>query len=197
MPSSNKCPLVRHRNGAIFSAFTVLIVALVCAGVLAGTYYGLAGAFTASDAALDEAKGGAQRKALFPEAGSFESMAAPAVDGLNSAYRADTGEWVFDVTSSQGYHGDVELMVGINADGTVAGLQVVAEDETDGIGTNAFTDEYFGGFAGVASAGELTVEEAGTGQTHVDAVSGATFTSRAVVDCLNIAFAAFAQMGGN
>ena len=193
MPSSNKCPLVRHRNGAIFSAFTVLIVALVCAGVLAGTHYGLAGAFTASDAALDEAKGGAQRKALFPEAGSFESMAAPAVDGLNSVYRADTGEWVFDVTSSQGYHGDVELMVGINADGTVAGLQVVAEDETDGIGTNAFTDEYFG----VAAAGELTVEEAGTGQTHVDAVSGATFTSRAVVDCLNIAFAAFAQMGGN
>lgn len=197
MPSSNKCPLVRHRNGAIFSAFTVLIVALVCAGVLAGTHYGLADAFSASDAALDEAKGGAQRKALFPDAGSFESMAAPAVDGLNSVYRADTGEWVFDVTSSQGYHGDVELMVGINADGTVAGLQVVAEDETDGIGTNAFTDEYFGGFAGFGAAGELTVEEAGAGQTHVDAVSGATFTSRAVVDCLNIAFAAFAQMGGN
>lgn len=197
MPSSNKCPLVRHRNGAIFSAFAVLIVALVCAGVLAGTHYGLADAFSASDAALDEAKGGAQRKALFPEAGSFESMSAPAVDGLNSVYRADTGEWVFDVTSSQGYHGDVELMVGINADGTVAGLQVVGEDETDGIGTNAFTDEYFGGFAGLDAAGELTVEEAGAGQTHVDAVSGATFTSRAVVDCLNIAFAAFAQMGGN
>lgn len=197
MPSSNKCPMARHRNGAIFSAFTVLIVALVCAGVLAGAHCGLTDAFTASDAALDEAKGGAQRKALFPEAGSFEAQSAPAVEGLNSVYRADTGEWVFDVTSSQGYHGDVELMVGINADGTVAGLQVVAEDETDGIGTNAFTEEYFGGFAGAAAAGELTVDEAGAGQTHVDAVSGATFTSRAVVDCLNIAFAAYAQMGGN
>ena len=87
-------------------------------------------------------------------------------------------------------------MVGINADGTVAGLQVVAEDETDGIGTNAFTEEYFGGFAGATDPGaELTVDEAGAGQTHVDAVSGATFTSRAVVDCLNIAFAAYAQMG--
>lgn len=75
--------------------------------------------------------------------------------------------------------------------------QVVAEDETDGIGTNAFTEEYFGGFAGAPAAGELTVDEAGAGQTHVDAVSGATFTSRAVVDCLNIAFAAYAQMGGN
>ena len=97
----------------------------------------------------------------------------------------------------RGYHGDVELMIGINADGTVAGIQVVAEDETGGIGTNALTEEYFGGFAGSPAAGELTVDEAGAGQTHVDAVSGATFTSRAVVDCLNIAFAAYAQMGGN
>ena len=82
-------------------------------------------------------------------------------------YKADTGAWVFDVTSAQGYHGDVELMVGINADGTVAGIQVVAEDETDCIGTNALTEEYFGGFAGSPAAGELTVDEAGAGQTHV------------------------------
>lgn len=197
MPSSNKCPMARRRNGAIFSSCVVLLVALLCAGVTAGVYYGLGDAFAASDAALDEAKGGAQRKLLFPDATSFEAQSAPAVEGLNSVYKADTGAWVFDVTSAQGYHGDVELMVGINADGTVAGLQVVAEDETDGIGTNALTEEYFGGFAGTAAAGELTVEEAGAGQTHVDAVSGATFTSRAVVDCLNIAFAAYAQMGGN
>ena len=179
MPSSNKCPMVRRRNGAIFSAFAVLVVALLCAGVTAGVHHGLAGAFEQSDLALDEAKGGAQRKLLFPDATSFESQSAPAVEGLNSVYKADTGAWVFDVTSAQGYHGDVELMVGINADGTVAGIQVVAEDETDGIGTNALTEEYFGGFAGSPAAGELTVDEAGAGQTHVDAVSGATFTSRA------------------
>ena len=182
MPSSNKCPMARRRNGAIFSACVVLLVALLCAGVTAGVHYGLGDAFAASDAALDEAKGGAQRKLLFPDATSFEAQSAPAVEGLNSVYKADTGAWVFDVTSAQGYHGDVELMVGINADGT---------------GTNALTEEYFGGFAGTAAAGELTVDEAGAGQTHVDAVSGATFTSRAVVDCLNIAFAAYAQMGGN
>lgn len=197
MPSSKQSWMARHRDGAIFSGFAVLLVALACAGVTAGVHYGLGDAFAASDLALDEAKGGAQRKLLFPDASSFEAQSAPAIEGLNSVYRADTGAWVFDVTSSQGYHGDVELMVGINSDGTVAGLQVVAEDETDGIGTNAFSEEYFGGFVGSAAGAELTVDEAGAGQTHVDAVSGATFTSRAVVDCLNIAFAAYAQMGGN
>ena len=60
MPSSNKCPMARRRNGAIFSAFAVLVVALLCAGVTAGVHHGLAGAFEQSDLALDEAKGGAK-----------------------------------------------------------------------------------------------------------------------------------------
>ena len=196
MPSSNSW-IARHKNGAFFSLVAMVLVAVVCTGVLAGVNYALKPAFAESDARLDEAKGGEQRKLLFPEAGSFEAKSAPAVEGLNSVYQANTGDWVFDVTSSQGYHGDVELMVGITADGKVAGLQVVAENETDGIGTNALTDEYFGGFANMEAAGTLTTDEAGSGQTHVDAVSGATFTSHAVVDCLNIAFEAYAQMGGN
>lgn len=196
MPSS-KSWLQRHRDGAVFSFFITVLTALVCTGVLAGVNYALRDSFTASDVALDEAKGGAQRRLLFPDATSFEEQTAPSIEGLNSVYRADTGEFVFDVTSSEGYAGDVQLMVGINADGTVAGLQVVASEETDGIGTNALSEEYFGGFVGSDAAGVLTVEDAGSGETHVDAVAGATFTSRAVVDCLNIAFEAFAQMGGN
>ena len=196
MPSC-KSWIACHKNGAFFSLVAIVLVAVVCTGVMAGVNYALKPAFAEADARLDEAKGGEQRKLLFPEAGSFTAITAPAVAGLNSAYKADTGEWVFDVTSSQGYHGDVELMVGITAEGKVAGLQVVAEDETDGIGTNALTDDYFGSFKDMAATGTLTTDEAGSGQTHVDAVSGATFTSHAVVDCLNIAFEAYAQMGGN
>ena len=196
MPSS-KSWIARHKNGAFFSLAVIVLVAVACTGVLAGVNYSLKPAFAEADARLDEAKGGEQRKLLFPEAGSFSPVAAPAIDGLNSAYKADTGEWVFDVTSPEGYHGDVELMVGITADGKVAGLQVVAEDETDGIGTKALSEDYFGSFKDMEAAGELTTDEAGSGQTHVDAVSGATFTSHAVVGCLNIAFEAYAQMGGN
>ena len=196
MPAS-KSWIARHKNGAFFSLVAIVLVAVVCTGVLAGVNYSLKPAFAEADARLDEAKGGEQRKLLFPDAKSFTSKTAPAVEGLNSVYQADTGEWVFDVTSSEGYHGDVELMVGITADGKVAGLQVVAEDETDGIGTNALSEDYFGSFKDMDAKGELTTDEAGSGQTHVDAVSGATFTSHAVVGCLNIAFEAYAQMGGN
>lgn len=194
MPSS-KSWIARHREGGIYSFVILLVAALVCGGVVAGANLAGRDAFAAADARLDEAKGGAQRALLFPDA-TFEQVSAPAIEGLNSVYRTDGGAWVFDV-SATGYHGDVELMVGIAADGTVAGIQIVAEDETDGIGTNALTEEYFGTFAGMPAAGALTLEDAGSDQTHVDGVSGATFTSNAVVGCLNIAFEAYAQLGGN
>ena len=145
---------------------------------------------------IDEAKGGAQRALLFPDAGSFTQVTAPSIEGLNSVYQTDAGDYVFDV-SATGYHGDVELMVGIASDGTVAGIQVVAEDETDGIGTNALTEDFFGTFTGLAATGTLTMEDPSSGETQVDGVSGATFTSNAVVADLNIAFEAYAALGGN
>lgn len=206
MPSSNptssagvKKPswIARHRNGSLYSFVTVLIAAVVCGGVLGFAYYqGQWGttAFADADARLDEAQGGAQRALLFPDAASFEKLDAPAIDGLNSAYRTDAGDYVFDVQSA-GYHGDVELMIGIASDGTVAGIQVVAENETDGIGTNALTDDFFGTFTGLAAEGSLSLD--GSEGTQVDGISGATFTSTAVVADLNIAFEAYAQLGGN
>ena len=87
-------------------------------------------------------------------------------------------------------------MVGITSAGKVAGIQVVAEDETDGIGTNALTEDYFGTFTDLDASGVLTVEEPASGETKVDGVSGATFTAKAIVADLNIAFEAYAQMGG-
>ena len=204
MPSSNETPqklswIARHRNGSLYAFVTVLIAAVVCGSVLGFAYYQgqwATTAFADADARLDEAQGGAQRALLFPDAASFEKLDAPAIDGLNSAYVTDAGDYVFDVQSA-GYHGDVELMIGIASDGTVAGIQIVSEDETDGIGTNALTEDYFGTFTGLAAEGTLTVEEPGSGETQVDGVSGATFTSTAVVTDLNIAFEAYAQLGGN
>ncbi len=202
MPSSNENQklswIARHRNGSLYTFVVVLVAAAVCGGVMSTAYFaGQWGstAFADADARLDEAQGGAQRALLFPEASSFTEVAAPSIEGLNSVYQADTGGYVFDVTST-GYAGDVELMIGISG-GAVTGIQVVAENETDGIGSNALTDDYFATFTDLSATGTLTVEEAGSGETHVDGVSGATFTSKAVVANLNIAFEAYAQLGGN
>ena len=206
MPSSNATPesgakklswIARHRNGSFYAFVTMLVAAVVCGGVMGFAYYqGQWGttAFADADARLDEAQGGAQRALLFPEAGSFEKLDIPSIDGLNSAYKTDAGDYVFDVQSA-GYGGDVELMIGIASDGTVAGIQVVSENETDGIGSNALTEDFFDTFSGTAAEGSLSLD--GSEGTQVDGISGATFTSAAVVEDLNIAFEAYAQLGGN
>ncbi|WP_302012063.1 FMN-binding protein [Collinsella tanakaei] len=193
MPSSNSW-LSRHRNGAFYTLALILVATLACGGVTAAVHWGMTDAFAEADAKLDESKGGAQRALLFPDA-TFEKVSAPAVEGLVSVYKTDSGDYVFDV-ASKGYHGDVEVMVGITSAGKVAGIQVVAEDETDGIGTNALTEDYFGTFTDLDASGVLTVEEPASGETKVDGVSGATFTAKAIVADLNIAFEAYAQMGG-
>ena len=75
----------------------------------------------------------------------------------------------------------------------MGGYAMAAVDEF----LDALTEDYFGTFTGLAAEGTLTVEEPGSGETQVDGVSGATFTSNAVVADLNIAFDAYAQLGGN
>ena len=70
MPSS-KSWIARHREGGIYSFVILLVAALVCGGVVAGANFAGRDAFAAADARLDEAKGGAQRALLFPDA-TFE-----------------------------------------------------------------------------------------------------------------------------
>lgn len=197
--SSSKTPetswIAKHRNGAWYTLILLLVVGVICGGVPAVAHYALTKPFKDSDVALEEAKVGAKRALIFPDAKSFEEVKATGIDGLNKAWKSDAGDYVFDV-QSDGYHGAVELMVGISKDGKVAGIQIVSENETEGIGTNALTEDYFKGFNDLEATGTLTVEEAGSGETHVDGVSGATFTSKAVVGDLNIAFEAYAQLGG-
>lgn len=202
MPSSNESKfqsfMDKHRDGAFTSWITILIAACVFGGVMSTAYavgnWGTT-AFKDSDAALEEAQGGAQRAAIFPDAGSFEQVTAPDYEGLNSVWKDSAGDYVFDV-SHEGYHGDVELMVGIASDGTVAGIQVVSQNETQGIGSNALTDDYFGTFTGRAAAdGAISID--GSEGTQVDAVSGATFTSTAVINDVSVALQAYAELGGN
>lgn len=183
----------RDRLG--YSFLAVLVVAVVCTLVVSGARFAATDALTEADARLEQAQGGEQRALLFPDAGSFTSVSAPDIEGLVSVYQADTGGYVFEV-ESQGYAGLVRLMVGIDSTGVV-GVQIVSHSETDGIGTNALTEDYLASFAGTATDTGVTIEDATGDATHVDGVSGATFTSTAVIEDVNIAIQAYQQLGGN
>ena len=68
-----------------------------------------------------------------------------------------------------GFNGDIELMVGYDAKFTVIGVSIVSNSETPGVGSRALEEGYLASYKG--QNGE---------DPNVDALSGATYSSRGV-----------------
>jgi electron transport complex protein RnfG len=93
------------------------------------------------------------------------------------------GEGGFVVeTQTRGYADDIRIWIGVSNEGTVTGIQIREMHETMGLGQTALTDaEFLAQF--LRSDGSLTVGEG------VDAITGATVTSKAVARCVTSAVA--------
>ena len=82
------------------------------------------------------------------------------------------GGWIIE-TTVDGYAGPIRQWTGVDMDGQVTGLVVRDMEETFGLGRNALTDiGFLAQFVGTSGEAEV-----GNG---VDAITGATVTSRAI-----------------
>lgn len=118
---------------------------------------------------------------LLPGSASFTAQPYAGDDeAIRAVYRGDTGYVV--ETCTQGYAGDVTLLVGVSAAGKTTGLVVRNLRETRGLGMNALHDQAF------LSQFLNTAGDAAVG-VNVDAITGATVTSRAVARGVNAAVA--------
>lgn len=89
------------------------------------------------------------------------------------------------IVSAKGYGGDVTLSVGIDTEGVVTGMDVITMNETAGLGANCTKPEFKEQFKG--KTGELSVTKSGNaGEDEIDALSGATITSKAVTSAVNM-----------
>lgn len=95
---------------------------------------------------------------------------------------------VFSVTSHKSYGGDVTVVVGINADGNLAGYSITQISDTPGLGMKAKEDKFSSQFKDIA-ADFLTVVKSGKGDGQIEAISGATITSKAVTNAVDCAIA--------
>ncbi len=118
---------------------------------------------------------------------------------IRSVHKSDIGFVVETVT--YGYAGEITMLIGVNNGGKVTGLVVRDAHETFGLGGKVLTDHVFlsqflnrGGSFAVSTSGAdafsgATAEAApAEGEAiGVDAITGATVTSKAVVRCVNSA----------
>jgi len=91
---------------------------------------------------------------------------------------------IFPVTAADGYSGDIDLIVGINADGSIAGVRALAHKETPGLGDKVDLNksDWILGFNGKSLSNPLPEKWAvKKDKGEFDQFTGATITPRAVV----------------
>ena len=120
--------------------------------------------------------------AILPGSTSFapEEFDATQNSAIKSVYKAENG-YVIESTA-YGYNGDITLMVGVSNEGKVTGLVVEDMQETRGLGAEALTNVPF------LAQFLLTGGDAEVGN-NVDALTGATVSSKAVTKAVNSAVA--------
>lgn len=127
-------------------------------------------------------------KAVLPDATTFEAVES-ATSGVQAAVKADTG-WVIQA-SAKGFGGQVPVIVGLDADGAIVGVSFPENSETPGYGAQLFEE---GNEKAAALAASLVGKSGEVAIGDVDAISGATVSSKAVVGAVNIALSCYNEV---
>ena len=171
-------------------AVTLFLIAAVVAGVLAGV-----NAVTKPIIdAQNEAKTQAAIAAVLP--GGFDEELTDYTDasGLVSKVYKGANGYALEVKPS-GFDNTITMMVGVDFEGNVLGISVVSHTETAGLGAVAAASTSAGeAFRGqfVGKSGSVAVSKDGG---ELDAITGATITSRAICAGVNAALDCVGGLG--
>lgn len=188
----------------------ILFVITLLAGALLGIVYEVTKEPIAAQ--QEKAKNEAYQE-VFTQAAGFEDIAmkpdlAPEdltayvkqlgydvdINGIAGAWDDDGNElgYVITVTDHEGYGGDIRFSMGITNDGILNGISILSISETAGLGMRA--EEVLK--PQFANKQITTFEYTKTGaaaDNQIDAISGATITTNAVVGGVNAGIAVFTE----
>ncbi|MFA9379170.1 MAG: RnfABCDGE type electron transport complex subunit G [Lachnotalea sp.] len=99
--------------------------------------------------------------------------------------------YVMTVTTSEGYGGDIIFSLGIKADGTVNGYEILTINETAGLGMKAKEAAFKGQFSNKLVDSFKYTKTGATADNEIDAITGATITTNAVTNGVNAGIAYF------
>lgn len=190
------------KDAAILFAITLI------SGLLLGVVYEVTKEPIAVQKALRKNKA---CKEVFQDAGNFEALelampesaeatekATATINDVSVAKAEDgtTLGYVLDITTHEGYNGDIQFTMGIRLDGTVNGISILSIAETPGLGMKAeevlkpqFAEKNVSLFS-YTKTGAMSPDQ-------IDAISGATVTTNAMVNGVNAGIEFFnTQLGG-
>ena len=92
--------------------------------------------------------------------------------------------YVVETSSSEGYGGNIVLYAGITKDGVLNGISILSIAETPGLGMNA-ESVLVPQFENVVATQFTYTKTGSTKEDEIDAISGATITTKAIVNAVN------------
>jgi len=169
---------------------TLLLITSVVAAALAGV-----NSITAPKIAqLTAEKTQKAIEAVLPGGYDSEITDFDNASGLVSKVYAGANGYAFEVTPG-GFDNTITMMVGVDAEGKVLGISVISHTETAGLGAVAAAatsagEAFRGQFVGKTGSVSVTKDSG-----EIDAITGATITSRAICVGVNAALACAASLG--
>ena len=165
-------------NESVKMILTLVLIAVIVAGAMAGVNM-----LTKDKIAQNEVdKLNNSLKEVLP-AQTYEQR----VTEGGTVYIAKNGDKVQGYCVSctvSGYGGDINVLVGLDTEYKVTKISILSHGETPGLGANATNDKFKKQFEGKA-AGTLSAEKNASGKNEIQAISGATITSKAVTKAVN------------
>ena len=166
------------------------VTLLLITGIVAAALAGVNAITKDAIAANQEKKTQDALAVVLPGVTGLEKMELKGDAGIVSEVYASGESYAVKVAPS-GFDGEITMMVGIE-NGQVTGISVISHTETPGLGAvaaaqNAKGEAFRGQFIG--QSGVLAVGD------QIDAMSGATITSTAVVTGVNAALDYVAHLG--
>lgn len=187
------------------SSFKNMVIVLTVVAVVAGLLLGYVNKLTAEPIAQANAKALSDAIALVVPGFDNEPAANPdtiEVDGVTyKIYKATKGDKFIGAaveSSANGFGGALTVLVGFDADGKIIDYSLLSHAETPGLGSKAADWFKKGGKGDITgknpSDKPLTVSKDGG---EIDAITASTITSRAFLNAVNAAYAAYAKQNGN
>jgi electron transport complex protein RnfG len=186
------------KKDTLLNMFVALFVICIVAGGVLGIVFN---ATKDPIAAAENAKRTAAIKNVLPEFKTLKtvnvkSAMEDAEIPFHLAYDADNNfiGAAVETFTNKGFSGNISLMVGILADGTVKNISVLQHAETPGLGSKMEEETFKGQFCDKNPASfNFSVKKDGG---DVDAITAATISSRAFCDAVNRALSTFENNKG-
>jgi Na+-translocating ferredoxin:NAD+ oxidoreductase subunit G len=116
-------------------------------------------------------------KSALPAADSFTSKTIDGMEYFEAKKGNDVVGYCLEI-SAKGYSGLIRMAVGIDTKGVIHDVEILENTETPGFGTRLSEGSFLSQFKGKSAQ---TVEAG----KNIDAVSGATVSSKAVIEAIN------------